>query len=592
MTSAVATPTSDSARLHQAVPIIILGTDALLAALPATPVQLAHACLRAGFANAVPASWGDELIAAAVLRRLPQFEGGPAIQCSCPIVAHRLLSASGDLRPAMLGLVAPPVAIARYIRALSGATPVRLTYVGDCPGANDGAIDIRMRPDALLALLAERDISIADQPRVFESILPPDRRRFRSQPGGVPAVDAMASEGGTRTLVEMDTDDFVTELAQQLLTGKNVLIDAGPHLGCVCSGAAAGVAVKDARACVVALEPPRAMMPVIDESMPIALELEVPAAPRSPVDVSAIAAHASAARAATLATGAAGLGSPPSAAATSHPMPPLSGHRFSPVRPMAVIPEPRAASRTSGPASQRSVLGVAPVARDGEGKSLPRAYVARRRPSPRAVPVVQAAGVSPIETVAPIAELPGIATSAAPIAEMPRISTSAAPIGELPAMATSAPPTAPTVPALTPERSRYEPPIARRAVVPEPITFFDRAEQSRTSSIAPPRPTTPPSVPRTGDSAHLPRHEYASQAPSVPSQTPRPSSRPRPTIEVERTSGAPMSSRRLFFVALGVAIVLSVLVSIVSAVLVTRFVRTPETQTPAAHVVPPASRPD
>ena len=38
--------------------IVILGTDAILAALPATPIQLAHACLRIGYQHVVPASWG------------------------------------------------------------------------------------------------------------------------------------------------------------------------------------------------------------------------------------------------------------------------------------------------------------------------------------------------------------------------------------------------------------------------------------------------------------------------------------------------------------------------------------------------------
>lgn len=38
--------------------IIVLGADAFLAALPATPAQLVEACLAAGFAAAVPASWG------------------------------------------------------------------------------------------------------------------------------------------------------------------------------------------------------------------------------------------------------------------------------------------------------------------------------------------------------------------------------------------------------------------------------------------------------------------------------------------------------------------------------------------------------
>ena len=100
MTLAVAAPTPTQQTAPQTVPIVILGTDALLAASPATPVQLAHACLRAGFANVVPASWGDEILAAAVLRRLPNFGAGPVIQCTCPIVAHRLLTVGGDLRPA------------------------------------------------------------------------------------------------------------------------------------------------------------------------------------------------------------------------------------------------------------------------------------------------------------------------------------------------------------------------------------------------------------------------------------------------------------------------------------------------------------
>src|ERR1043165_4535674 len=191
MTLAVADPTASQQSVPQTVPIVVLGTDALLAASPATPVQLAHACLRAGYANVVPASWGDELLAAAVLRRLPQFANGPVIQCSCPFVAHRLLSASGDLRAAMIALVPPPVAIARYVRTLSQPTKTRITYVGACPGANDDAIDIRMRPDALLAMLAERNILLEDQPRVFESIIPPDRRRFLSQPGGVPAAETL-----------------------------------------------------------------------------------------------------------------------------------------------------------------------------------------------------------------------------------------------------------------------------------------------------------------------------------------------------------------------------------------------------------------
>src|SRR5690242_7861337 len=170
MTLAVEASTLVQQAVPHTVPIVVLGTDAVLAAQPASPVQLAHACLRAGFSNVLPASWGDELIASAVLRRLPQFGNGPAIQCSCPIVAHRLLTVGGDLRAALLALVPPPVAIARYVRTLSQPTRTRITYVGRCPGAIDDSIDIRMTPDALLAMLAERQISLDEQPRVFESV--------------------------------------------------------------------------------------------------------------------------------------------------------------------------------------------------------------------------------------------------------------------------------------------------------------------------------------------------------------------------------------------------------------------------------------
>src|SRR3954467_14154870 len=162
MTLAVTAPMSSQPTTTQTVPIVVLGTDALIAALPATPVQLAHACLRAGFANVIPASWGDELIAAAVLRRLPQYGSGPAIQCSCPFVAHRLLTVGGDLRPVLLPFVAPPVAIARYLHVLAKPARARITYIGACPGSVDDSIDIRMTPEALLSMLAEREIVVEE----------------------------------------------------------------------------------------------------------------------------------------------------------------------------------------------------------------------------------------------------------------------------------------------------------------------------------------------------------------------------------------------------------------------------------------------
>ena len=96
--------------------MIVLGTDAVLAALPATPVQVVHACLAAGFDAAVPASWGDELVAAACMRELASREVGPVIQCSCPCVARRLTSGGSELERFLLTLDSPPVAAARCVR--------------------------------------------------------------------------------------------------------------------------------------------------------------------------------------------------------------------------------------------------------------------------------------------------------------------------------------------------------------------------------------------------------------------------------------------------------------------------------------------
>ncbi|MGH7620681.1 MAG: hypothetical protein ACREPM_26000, partial [Gemmatimonadaceae bacterium] len=292
------------------------------------------------------------------------------IQCSCPIVAHRLLTIGGDLRPVLLPLVPPPVAVARYVRSLAQPTRTRITYVGACPGAVDESIDIRMTPDALIAMLAERDIILEEQPHVFESVIPPDRRRHRSQPGGVPTAEALWTELGSRSLIEVDGDDFIAEVAQLLLTGKNVLIDTSARLGCACAGAVNGA--RHPRGTVVALEPPRSTTPIVDERSPISLDLPVPASSRTPVDVVALSM------------------TPPSSPRQMTPpsgIEPPFGNRISPVRANLPPPDPRdpRSPRTSGPIAPRAVLSAFPVTRDGEGKSLPRAYIARRRSSPKGI---------------------------------------------------------------------------------------------------------------------------------------------------------------------------------------------------------------
>lgn len=378
-----ATPDSGApSHLSRSPSAIVLGADSLLAALPATPVQLAHACMRLGYHHVIPASWGDELIAAATLRELRDHDL-PAVQCSCPIVARRLLAVGCDLRPFLISLVAPPVALARYLRAARGPQQLHITYVGCCPGAVDESIDAHLTPNELLAILIDRQVVLEEQPRVFDSVIPPDRRRFRSQPGGVPTVEALLSEAGERPLVELNGGEFSVELAQQLLSEKKLLVDSTARVGCFCSGA---VSMRDAqarRSDILALEPPRSHSPVVDEKLSIDLSRPLPESPADNVDVIAPS---------SIVGGETSVGVCSPRSLLAPPTPPSQS-----------VAGPQIQRRSPAHGTPRPVLGGIPTARDFDGRQLPRAYVARRRSTPTGVrahadatPAPRPASVDPV----------------------------------------------------------------------------------------------------------------------------------------------------------------------------------------------------
>jgi hypothetical protein len=378
--------------------VVILGNDAQLAARPATPVQLAHACLAAGYRAVVPASWGDELVAGATLAALRDRETRPSIHCACPHVARRVLAAGSELAPHLISLVAPPVAAARYLR-LHSDEGLRIAYVGRCPAAADDSIDARLTPEELLAQLADRGIDVASQPEVFESVIPPDRRRHLSLPGGLPAPETLWSR--SRVTVEtMKTSDFASELADLVLARSDSLIDAAPLVGCACSGVVRGVAPSEARVSVAALEPPRSALPVIDDDGALSLELRLPAFARDSADL--IAEYGVPRTAPPTPT------TPAGALGESPPPPPAAPNRRPRLTPpgIAAIAATSSASQPAAPAPRRRspvgtprvIPGAVPVSSDSEGRVLPRAYVARRR-SPRAgVPIVND---SSLDTAAP-----------------------------------------------------------------------------------------------------------------------------------------------------------------------------------------------
>jgi hypothetical protein len=247
-------------------PFIILGADAVLAAVPASPVQLAHACQALGFELAAPATWGDELIAERCLQQLAHYEHAAAVMCSCPLVTERLTRAGTALEPFMLTFASPPVATARYLRSAYEGRKLHITYVGACPGAADESIDTRLRPAELLEAFVEHGIVLSAQPKSFEALVPLDRRRFYSLPGGTPARDHV-ERNGQRSLIELAGDDVVLELTQQLIEHTPALLDLSVPLGCACAGAGERALRGNSRPALLLLEPPRARQKVLDTSL-------------------------------------------------------------------------------------------------------------------------------------------------------------------------------------------------------------------------------------------------------------------------------------------------------------------------------------
>ncbi len=250
--------------------IIILGADTLLAARPASPAQLVNACYAAGYSAVIPSSWGDELVAARYLREIASRGQGSVVLCACPRVAEQMRRVH-SLLPQLLPLVSPPVAAARYLRARAGRHGVNITYVGDCPGGTDPAIDRHATPGALLRSLAKRGIHVATQPTEVDERLLRDARRFYSLPGGAPAPNWLYVEKRGYTLVEPGARDFLAEVAFRVSKRERRVVDLAPRLGCACSGAVVGQPWTEARDKVAGLEPPRAVHEVLDHDVPVDL---------------------------------------------------------------------------------------------------------------------------------------------------------------------------------------------------------------------------------------------------------------------------------------------------------------------------------
>jgi len=255
--------------------VLVVGTDTLIEALPARPIQLAHACGELGFDIVIPLSWGDELVAEAALRDLEGVPPTQAVLCSCPLVRRRLLQAGADLAEAMVSLVSPPVAVARQLRASLGKRVGSLTYVGRCPGATTPEFDVTYDPVEFLQILRDRGIKAESQPDTFVDRLPPDRRRHVSLPGGCPSPEMLWQRCHEMSLTEVEGPDLALEIAHHLFQSQPTLIDLAAGIGCHCCGVTSTNTGASARVAVMSLEPPRSQTPIISEAVLPDLSLAV-----------------------------------------------------------------------------------------------------------------------------------------------------------------------------------------------------------------------------------------------------------------------------------------------------------------------------
>jgi hypothetical protein len=238
---------------------LILGTDALLEARPATPIQLARACMRLGFDFIAPVSWGEELLASQVIEAVRPDASGSAIIAHCPFVIEAVRAMGTPPSPCLFA-VAPPVATARYTRAAFRPRELFITYAGRCPGASAPDIDELVLPEVLLNRLAEARILPDQEPLYFEEQVPPDRSRYCSLAGGIPEQSVLLAASGKQ--LREAAPATLQAVLPAAGSPHGVVIDLETATGCACA--------RD-RFAASQQEPPRAASPVVSAQIRVDL---------------------------------------------------------------------------------------------------------------------------------------------------------------------------------------------------------------------------------------------------------------------------------------------------------------------------------
>ena len=230
---------------------VILGNDAIVAARPCSAWQLVHACRAAGFDLVMPPTVGDELVAGAYLERLSRTADHAVVACHCPRARALLARCRPEARLPPIRVVAPPVAAARALRLTYGPS-ILVTYIGDCPAADDPSINARFSPAGFLASLDRQGIVMPTQPNAMPAAEATRWHRYLSVPGGLPALRWLARAPVNRVFRDVNAKDL--DAARHAGSRSKVLLDLTECSGCACGAQ---------RARIEECEPPRAAAPIV-----------------------------------------------------------------------------------------------------------------------------------------------------------------------------------------------------------------------------------------------------------------------------------------------------------------------------------------
>ena len=164
--------------------ILILSPEAAAHFYPATPEQVINACYAAGFRSVTRGVIGDELVAAEYLKIWADEPWGTLIRSTDPVVVDAVRTQYPELVPYLAPVTMPPIAEARYLRALYGSGQ-RIAYAGICPPVHASDLDAAITFSDLEQLFRIRGVTVPEQPVLFERV-PEERRRYLSTAGGLP----------------------------------------------------------------------------------------------------------------------------------------------------------------------------------------------------------------------------------------------------------------------------------------------------------------------------------------------------------------------------------------------------------------------